>query len=810
VSDLILKSLDVSNFRSIRGHVHAPLDANVVLVHGENGAGKTSLLSAIELALTGKVQSLERADPSYRRQLLHRTAVDGNVLLKVLGGTLEQSFQATLNGDGSQSINALDPQRSAFFSERAFLPQSLLGQLLQIYQDAGNDAASPLAKFVSNLLGLDRLDALEAGLKPLLDVRNVRKIVDGWSVAENEKSRLDRLLSDQRKVHHELNEQIQTTLSELTTICLALQISAEIREETLVDVAAALSLNNDANTVARFTDHQRRLASIRREIATAQNATFSNEATAPTGLENANQAFARWEAEYGARVNAVRTRIEGMLPDISLPSDPERLAEAVQTRLRTEQKQLVDRTSQARADIARYAKVLDERDLGLRQRDAIDQEVARLPSGAGSLGSALAELTAFILDDVCPVCDRDFAELEKGSLNVHVHGKVRSLSASAERLLTLSRTRSEAQVSVERLEREIETIDARKLSDEALADLDRRTASIAELLVSVENLLDPLREGARLRAADVAARRAASDAYSRNVALAAAHQTLSDFARSIGAPELDESEEFDVASMRLSALVNGEVARLEQRISQRRLGADQITKIQTALTRRVEVEGQIEKDLASWTRAHQALERAQALRDQGNAIRNSVDKVRSAIIRREFNDRLNRVWRDLFVRLAPAEPFVPAFRIPESSTQKLQPKLITEHRDGGNEGGTPGAMLSAGNLNTAALALFIALHLSVPKELPWLILDDPVQSMDDVHIAHFSALLRTLSKEHGRQVLIAVHDRQLFEYLKLELSPAFPEDSLLTLELSRGARRDSFCISRRFSFKEETALHSAA
>ena len=136
----------------------------------------------------------------------------------------------------------------------------------------------------------------------------------------------------------------------------------------------------------------------------------------------------------------------------------------------------------------------------------------------------------------------------------------------------------------------------------------------------------------------------------------------------MGAPELDEGEAFDAASMRLSAQLNDEVARLEQRLSLRRLGADQIAKIQTAFTRRVEVEGQIESDLASWTRAHQALERAQALRDQGNAIRNSVDLVRSAIIRREFNDRLNRVWRDLFVRLAPAEPFVPAFRIPESST----------------------------------------------------------------------------------------------------------------------------------------------
>ena len=152
---------------------------------------------------------------------------------------------------------------------------------------------------------------------------------------------------------------------------------------------------------------------------------------------------------------------------------------------------------------------------------------------------------------------------------------------------------------------------------------------------------------------------------------------------------------------------------------------------------------------------------------------------------------------------------MPAFRIPTGDTQRLQPKLFTMHRLGGDAGGAPGAMLSAGNLNTAALTLFIALHLSVPKELPWLILDDPVQSMDDVHIAHFAALLRTLAKEHGRQVMIAVHDRQLFEYLRLELSPSTPSDSLITLELSRGPRRDTLCRHERLAFREETALMAA-
>jgi DNA repair protein SbcC/Rad50 len=159
--------------------------------------------------------------------------------------------------------------------------------------------------------------------------------------------------------------------------------------------------------------------------------------------------------------------------------------------------------------------------------------------------------------------------------------------------------------------------------------------------------------------------------------------------------------------------------------------------------------------------------------------------LRTAKVREVFNDELNSVWRDLFIRLAPDEPFVPAFALPETTTGQVEAILETHYRSGG-KGGNPRAMLSTGNLNTAALTLFLALHLSVRPVLPWLVLDDPVQSMDDVHIAQLAALLRTL-KQTRRQVIIAVHDRQLFEYLALELSPAFNGDRLITIELGRGA-----------------------
>jgi len=127
---------------------------------------------------------------------------------------------------------------------------------------------------------------------------------------------------------------------------------------------------------------------------------------------------------------------------------------------------------------------------------------------------------------------------------------------------------------------------------------------------------------------------------------------------------------------------------------------------------------------------------------------------------------------------------VPAFALPDAPDRPVEAILETIYRAGG-KGGNPRAMLSAGNLNTAALTLFLALHLSADRQLPWLVIYDPVQSMDELHIAQFAALLRTLSKSRDRQIILAMHERSLFEYLSLELSPAFSDDRLITIELGQ-------------------------
>lgn len=105
-------------------------------------------------------------------------------------------------------------------------------------------------------------------------------------------------------------------------------------------------------------------------------------------------------------------------------------------------------------------------------------------------------------------------------------------------------------------------------------------------------------------------------------------------------------------------------------------------------------------------------------------------------------------------------------------------------------------MLSQGNANTAALSLFLALHFAVAPRLPWLIFDDPVQSMDDLHVSNFAALVKQLIRNNGCQVMIAVHQRELFDYLMLELTPGSPGEEIVGIKLDRSFGKTKITHSR--------------
>jgi exonuclease SbcC len=109
-----------------------------------------------------------------------------------------------------------------------------------------------------------------------------------------------------------------------------------------------------------------------------------------------------------------------------------------------------------------------------------------------------------------------------------------------------------------------------------------------------------------------------------------------------------------------------------------------------------------------------------------------------------------------------------------------------------------------GNLNTAALSLFLALNLVETPKHQVLLLDDPVQNMDDMHVIQFASLLRAIAFQAKRQIVLAVHEKALFDYLALELGPSREGDSvsLITIAREDGSEASSVEVEHR-KWKED-------
>lgn len=82
----------------------------------------------------------------------------------------------------------------------------------------------------------------------------------------------------------------------------------------------------------------------------------------------------------------------------------------------------------------------------------------------------------------------------------------------------------------------------------------------------------------------------------------------------------------------------------------------------------------------------------------------------------------------------------------------------------------PLVIFSTSQANIVALSYFIAMSLSAGQRgLPFLLLDDPVQSMDDVNVLGFADLCRHLQSR--RQLIVSTHERRFAGLLERKLAP---------------------------------------
>ena len=100
----------------------------------------------------------------------------------------------------------------------------------------------------------------------------------------------------------------------------------------------------------------------------------------------------------------------------------------------------------------------------------------------------------------------------------------------------------------------------------------------------------------------------------------------------------------------------------------------------------------------------------------------------------------------------------------------------------------PLIVFSASQANIAALSYFLAMSLGArERALPFVLLDDPLQSMDDVNVLGFADLCRFLRAD--RQLVLSTHDRRFANLLRRKLAPRHPRDRTILHQFTGWDRR---------------------
>lgn len=778
MTDVPLRSISINDFRRLEGTRVLPLDAPIVLLHGHNGAGKTSVLSALELALTGEIRSMRRHDPRYTAHLPFHGREFATVSVEVsdqLSGDRTPE-RMTVGGSRIEGVHALDANAAQFYSERCYLDQVSLGQLLDLYQYREGKEESALARFVNELLGLEQLDALRLGLSDANDLRRLKRLSEPLASADKDAQRAATDLSQATADLKSARSELASSWDRLTEAMGAIGYSLPDLDDpsTIQEVTQLLRTN-------RATDDHSLAVSIRRSLTalggridgllTRPAALRLEEAIASVANASVDQQF--WLDEHGSAIDALHADTVGL----GIPSSGDAammIADALQR---------IDRRIARQDALVVEMKQLENQLAGRRiSLLELQGQFAEAQEQAGSMVEGLAALREHSTDDICPVCDREFGEVSSTHLTSHIDRKITALTTQGNQLRQFREQRDAATAALQRDAQTLEQIQGHLLADDQLEEARSQQTAFASLqrrMQVIQPAIDHLTE-LRSRLRDAEAQLGELEAVARDTQEVRAE--LQNFARDLNVDGPSPDQPLQDAWRKLAEIADERVVRAETLTAAYATANETLDQMLRCNTRVEDLKGAVAQAAEHKSVWDARIAEAKRRQSVARVVHDAAAQARTEIVHRVFTESLNEVWRSVFTRLAPHEYFVPTFGIPTSSKSALELTLETVHTSG-KTGGSPQMMLSAGNLNTAALSLFIALHLAVEPLVPCLVFDDPVQSMDEVHIAQFAGLMRVLSKQHKRQIVIAVHERELFEYLALELSPAFEGDELITIEL---------------------------
>ena len=490
-----------------------------------------------------------------------------------------------------------------------------------------------------------------------------------------------------------------------------------------------LGSSSEEPDLVDLADRRRQLAVLRRAAVQQAQISGINPSAPELVFRMAQEEADAWRRQYQSDIDTALVSVGdySAIAELEALDDPGKAIDTAIGFLVEDLQRLDSVDARLQAGNRRLFEIEDAVRRNQSRTASLDEQIAAIAVEIGPLSVLLSELFAHIRGQECPVCGRDYSEVSTEPLASHVAKRAAELSDRADRLRALTSERSELSADLASLVQERETIETQARREGPALEVQDGAAKIRNLIARLRELQSAALEGTRLFSAEMRARQSVAQIRNASSEERDLRSSLAEHADFLGLSPPAPTEDADAFLGRLEAALNEREERLKTLLQARQTAIEKLRETdyhsRQANTWRQRIQ-QFEQDKARVGNAYNAAER---IRRGVRQILTATENTRAVIVRQVFNERLNFLWRDLFVRLAPMEDYVPFFEVPKSPTRHLVPIIKTRHRSGAT-GGSPAAMLSAGNLNTAALTLFLALHLSVPPRLPWLILDDPVQS----------------------------------------------------------------------------------
>ncbi|PEL43855.1 AAA family ATPase [Bacillus wiedmannii] len=161
---------------------------------------------------------------------------------------------------------------------------------------------------------------------------------------------------------------------------------------------------------------------------------------------------------------------------------------------------------------------------------------------------------------------------------------------------------------------------------------------------------------------------------------------------------------------------------------------------------------------------------------------NEFKSMSKKYIEKRINDAFNITSiNNIYSRIDP-HPNLSLINF-EPDLTKENPELNIYASNGEEKKVAPVLYFSSAQVNILSLSIFLARALQEDEEtgISTIFMDDPIQYLDNINILSFIDLIRTISTESNRQVIISTHNETFYNLLKRKLNPNFCSSKFIEL-----------------------------